>query len=85
MVKRKAEVSIDEWLGEGHTQSDNHRETPAAAENRLEPTATPVAPVVVNPVPVGPVVPVPADEVATVDEAAVWFWELLESCGYRRW
>ena len=85
MVKRKAEVSIDEWLGEGHTQSDNHRETPVAAEDRPEPTATPVAPVLINPVPVELVTPVPVDEVATVDKTPVWFWELLESCGYERW
>ena len=85
MVKRKVEVSIDEWLGERNTQSENHREILVVAEERPKPIATPVAPVLIDPVPVELVAPVPADKVATVEDVVVWFWELLGSCGYERW
>ena len=83
-------VSSNEPPGLGQTQgwglwADNHREIPVVAEERPEPIATPVAPVLIDPVPVETVAPVPSDEVATVEDATVWFWELLGSCGYRRW
>ena len=98
MVKRKANVSVDDWLGERATPSRIIPSTPAAVEEELTPTSLPVpvptttpasAPVAANP----PTNEVPAEPVATTvgdvavgqGEAAEWFWELLAQAGYERW
>ena len=94
MVKCKAEVSIDEWLG---------GKTPIPVEN-----PTVVVPAEGNPAAssdptVGVTFPIPAPEASTestpaepvigpaaevevsVEDARHWFWTLLEEAGYDRW
>ena len=85
MVKRKAEVSIDEWLNERGTQPANCPKIAAAAEG----TPTRVDPAVTTAVtglsPVEPVNQAAADVATPVEEDAGWFWELLKAAGYEIW
>ena len=85
MVKRKAEVSIDEWLGERCTQPDNCPEITVVAEESPTRVDTPVATAVTEPAPVEPVNQATADVASPVEEEAGWFWELLEAAVYERW
>ena len=85
MVKRKAEVSIDEWLGERGAQPDNYPEITIAAEEGPTRVDTPVATAVTEPAHVEPVNQATTDVAAPIEEEAGWFWELLEAAGYERW
>ena len=85
MVKRKAEVSIDEWLGERGTQPDNCPEITVVAGGGPTRVNTPVATAVTGPAPVEPVNQAAADVATPVEEEARWFWELLEAAGYEIW
>ena len=85
MVKRKAEVSIDEWLGERGIQPDNHPGITAVAEEGSTRVDTPVATVLAEPATAEPVNQAQADVAAPGGEEAEWFWELLEVAGYERW
>ena len=94
MVKRKAEVYIDEWL-EGRTPVPAECSTVAIAAE--EEPATPGNPTVqatfTSSTPASSTIPVPAEPVvAPVVEVTVssedkghWFWAVLEECGYERW
>ena len=98
MVKRKANVSVDDWLGERVTPSRLIPSTPAAVEEELTTTNLPAlvpttipasAPVVANPptndVPAEPVAATGGDVAVSQGEAAKWFWELLAQAGYEQW
>ena len=94
MVKRKAEVYIEEWL---------ERRTPLPAEGSTvaiaaeAETTTPGNPTVqaistsstpgpsTKPVPVEPVVAPVVEGVMSSEDEGHWFWALLEECGYERW
>ena len=94
MVKRKAEVYIDEWL-EGRTPVPAECSIVAIAAE--EETTTPGNPTVqatsTSSTPGPSTIPIPAEPVvAPVVEVAMssedeghWFWALLEKCGYDRW
>ena len=85
MVKRKAEVSIDEWLTERGTQPDNCPEITAAAEGIPTRVDTPVTTAVTGPTHVEPVSQAATDVATPVEEEAGWFWELLKAAGYEIW
>ena len=85
MVKKKAEVSIDEWLGERGTQPDNCPRITAAAEEGPTRVDAPVAIALTAPAPVEPVNQATIDVAAPVEEEVGWFWKLLEAAGYERW
>ena len=94
MVKRKAEVSIDEWLGGG---APIPAENPTAAvlgegnpTASIDPTveaALPIsAPEVATELAPAKPLTVPTSEVVTsVEDEGHWFWALLEEAGYERW
>ena len=98
MVKRKANVSVDDWLGERVTPSRIIPATTVAVEEELTSTSQPVpvpttvpasVPVAINPqtneAPAEPVAATCGDVAVNQGEAAEWFWELLAQAGYERW
>ena len=94
MVKRKAEVSIDEWLTGGTPiPVDSSTATVAAEVKLLAPRDPTVEVASTNPAREAATVPVSAEPViAPVTKGAVsiedeghWFWALLEESGYERW
>ena len=91
MVKRKANVSIDEWLEGGVSIPGTSPTTTVTAEEEPTPSNIPTLPntpateVVTESVPVEPVA-IPVVNVAIPgEEEANWFWALLEQSGYERW
>ena len=94
MVKRKAAVSIDEWLGGGTsipldspTATVAAKGNPAASSDpTVEVTFSISTPEVSNEsVPAGPVTVPAAEVVVSVEDEDHWFWALLEKVGYERW
>ena len=85
MVKRKATKSLDEWLKEGESASAAKRpDTEIATElgNTFPlPTADSVPPQMAKETSAV----VPAEMEVANDEAASWFWNLLEQSGYELW
>ena len=85
MVKRKAEISLDEWLERGAS----------AAEVKSGHKAAVTSEAVTNPIPTAKEVPsegkvevaasVPTDVAPTDSDEHKWFWRLLELSGYERW
>ena len=85
MVKRKANVSIDEWLRGGTSLPNTNQADTVIAEERLVPSNDPTAEVVVELVPVGPIITPVTNVAVSVEEEAHWFWALLKESGYERW
>ena len=94
MVKRKAEVSLEEWLREGPSSPETGptatvaaEGTPSASNNPTveanRPIPTPEVPT--EPVPAGPVTAPAAERGVSVEDKDHWFWVLLEESGYERW
>ena len=85
MVRRKADKSLDECLKEGEAVSVANQ---PGTETSVEPCATPSSPTAkrVQPeVATEPSAVARAEVATTEDEAASWFWALLEQSGYERW
>ena len=85
MIKKKTNVSIDEWLEGGSPQLETIPVVTTVAEERPILVGGPAAEVVVTPLPDEPVVTVGADVAASGEEENSWFWELLVLSGYKRW
>ncbi len=85
MVKRKPNVSIDEWLEEGGSRLETNQSVAAVAEERPVQVDEPVAEVVIDPIPAEPVATAAADVAVQGEEEDSWFWDLLELSGYERW
>ena len=97
MVKRKANVSIDEWLEGGVSIPGTSPTTTITAEEEPTPSNipapanipvlpnTPATEVVTESVPVEPVAIPVANVAIPGEEEANWFWALLEQSGYERW
>lgn len=94
MVKRKASVSIDEWLGEGTPLPAANQSVVVAAEAKPVPPNDPtaevvshslIAEVVIESAPAGLVVAPTLDVAASVEDEGHWFWALLAEVGYERW
>lgn len=85
MVKRKANVSIDEWLAEGWSRSETTQVVAAIVEGGPVYVTEPVAEVIIEPTPVEPVATVTGEVVAQGEDESSWFWELLALSGYEIW
>lgn len=97
MVKRKAEVSADEWLGQGVIlagstttttdeapveQSRNPYSTLIVTNSEAQPEQSAAAELVVEPI----LVEGNQSQVTEVEsEAHAWLWSILEHAGYERW
>ena len=97
MVKRKADISLDEWLVRG-VRSDEPTITPAIAASDERPSDSSIeeAEVVTGPTTAQPATSELVTETlrlrgdrlqAARKEGDVheWFWLLLEQCGYECW
>ena len=89
MVKRKANVGIDEWLAERYSRIEVAQSVTVAAEEEIVAAPEPVAEVATGPTPVGQVATVTGEVAAMTgkvaaqcEDAARWFWELLATAGY---
>lgn len=85
MVKRKAEKSLEEWLGEsGSIPARNQVEQATTKEEHVLPPA-PTIEVIPPGGTVELVAAAPAGVVATEEDASKWLWDFLEQSGYERW
>lgn len=83
MTKRKAEISLDEWLGKGVLSAEASKAIPTASTTEGVTESTTGA--VRSPLNEEAVaVPTAMVDVAERD-AAEWFWELLAQSGYEWW
>ena len=97
MVKRKADISLDEWLAQsvGATGSIPNHTAAAPTEQTVNqvPTVVEISPgagtthvAITEPVvESAPVAEDRCDVAGRESEAAEWFWLLLEQSGYERW
>ena len=94
MVKRKAEVSIDEWLGGRPSIPVDRPTATVAAEGNPTASSDPTVEVTfpistpevsTESVPAGPVIVPAAEKVVSVEDEDHWFWALSEEAGYERW
>ncbi len=85
MVKRKAEIDLDEWLRLVPTLSRMETANPNTLENGVVLDPTPI--VETNPLvmeaKLTPTLPV--DGTAPQEDNIEWFWLLLEQSGFERW
>ena len=85
MVKKKANVSIDEWLEGGVFLLGTSPTTTVTAAEGPAPSNIPAAEVVPELVLVEPVTTPVANVAVPREEEANLFWTLLEQSGYERW
>ena len=85
MVKRRADKSLEEWLGESVVVSEHNQADVVTPKEKRAMPPSPIAEVVQSGVTTYSVVVTSVDVAATEDEASRWFWELLEQYGYERW
>ena len=85
MVKRKADISLDEWLERGTIAPVTTHEEVAATTIEPARANCPTAEAVPQTVPVEPVTATGVDSTDRGEGAEEWFWALLESAGYERW
>lgn len=85
MARKKAEISLNEWLKRGVGSSEMNQAK--AADTKGEQTATPCPTVTEGPteVKVEPVAVTSADVAGPKDGGVEWFWLLLEQSDYERW
>ena len=85
MVKRKADISLDEWLERGTAiPGASHTNVAAATESPVKANC-PTAEAVPHTVTVEPVTTTCSGSTDQGEGAAEWFWALLELSGYERW
>ena len=82
MVKRKTNVSLDEWLAERYSRVETAQSVTAAVEEETVAVPEPVAEVATEPTPVEQVATVTGEVAVQSEDAARWFWELLDTAGY---
>ena len=78
MVKRKANISLDEWLEGGAATLETNHTTAAAAKEELVQLDCPTAEVATKTVTAEPVTVTIADVADQGEEDSNWFWSLLE-------
>ena len=85
MVKKKAEIDVDEWLRwvPAFARMESTSVTPA--ENEVVPNPTPVAEINSVKVEVGAATSRPLGTPNNQEEDKEWFWVLLELSGHERW
>ena len=82
MVKRKANVSLDEWLAERYCHAETTQSVTAAGEEETVAVPEPVAEVATEPTPVEQVATVTGEVAVQSEDVASWFWDLLATAGY---
>lgn len=85
MVKRKADISLDEWLERGTTIPGASHTNAAAANEEPVRANCPIAETVPQTVTTEPVTTTGVDSTDQGEGAVEWFWALLELSGYERW
>ena len=85
MVKRKAAVSLDEWLVERRVISEDPQLDVGSASGPCTNPAPPAAEVVLVQEDSELTTTIPTEVAATEEEAADWFWALLEKSGFELW
>lgn len=85
MVKRKAEVDLEEWLRMAPAISimEAASQSPTANEDVI----TPIPAITASSISegIGVEVTQPADVAANQEDTSAWFWLLLEQSDYDRW
>ena len=79
MVKRKAIESVDAWLKEGEAAAAAKPTTPKKTPKTVD---LPTVAIGQASVAENEVAESPAEVAVTSEEAANWFWNLLEQAGY---
>lgn len=85
MVKRKAEISLDEWLDRTAAPSEAKSIDIIAAEENEKLEPSPIDEPSLPEVKDGLVTGIPAEVVPVEGDGSEWFWTLLEQAGYERW
>ena len=85
MVKRKAEIDLDEWLRWVPTLARMEDTLATPAEIEVVPNTTPVAEVSTANVEAGAATSQPVGTSSSQEEDNEWFWVLLELAGHERW
>lgn len=85
MVKRKASISLDEWLERGVVASGRNGHSSVAAREEVTQSNCPTAKVLPQGVEVEQVAEASVDVASHGGEKSSWFWTLLEHNGYERW
>ena len=85
MVKRKAAVSLDDWLVERRVISEDLQLDAGNASGPCTDPAPPAAEVVLMQEDSEFTTASPTEVAATEEEAADWFWALLEKTGFELW
>lgn len=85
MVKRKATTSLDAWLRESELASAARRVQPEIATEEASTTSTPTAAESTPQMTLETPTVEAAEVEVTRDDAARWFWDLLEQSGYELW
>ena len=85
MVKRKADISLDEWLERRATTPETNHTTAVAATEGPVSANGPPAEEVPQTVTAEPVATAGVDPIDQEDGVVEWFWALLELSGYERW
>ena len=85
MVKRKAEISLDEWLYQTAVplETKNIDNIAAEKDKELKPSLTTEQSI--PEVKEGPATGGSAEGVQAEGESSEWLWVLLEQAGYERW
>ena len=85
MVKKKAEIDLDEWLRwvPALARMEDTLATPAEIE--MVPNTTPVAKISTANVEAGAATSQLAGTSSSKEEDNEWFWVLLELSGHERW
>ena len=84
MVKRKAAISLDEWLTRGVEIADSTPALEVVNEGVEVAVAAPTAEVRPE-LKEEPTTEASVDVAVTEQEAADWFWSLLDTLGYELW
>ena len=85
MVKRKANISLNEWLEQRVEVDGESVALVAAAREEVVQTNCPTTEVSAQGVIVAQGAMASAEVASHVDEVDTWFWNLLEMAGYERW
>ena len=85
MVKRKASISLDEWLQRGVVTSGRNGHSSVAARGKGTQSNCPTAKALPQGVKGEQVTETSVDVASHVGDESSWFWALLEQAGYERW
>ena len=85
MVKRKANVNLDKWLGQRIEVVGESVAVAAVVQEEVVQANCPTTEVSYQGVTVAQGSVASTEVASHVDEVDAWFWNLLELAGYERW